>query len=162
MERWDWFKNYWQIGWFNNAQWCSKSIKIYQNLQICGSLHLPFLSPALCRCWGAWWTVDVKWKLPWKLSGTQVDSRWGFCLGCTIGANESHTVTPQIPSPGIMVNKGNHPQMALFQVSEILWFIQIFGGAEGATQDANRWGIRRAIHANLGATVLNLCKVTCC
>jgi hypothetical protein len=24
------------------------------------------------------------------------------------------------PNPGIMVNKGNHPQMALFQVSEIL------------------------------------------
>ena len=25
-----------------------------------------------------------------------------------------------LPSPGIMVNKGNHPQMALIQVSEIL------------------------------------------
>ena len=24
------------------------------------------------------------------------------------------------PNPGIMVSKGNHPQMALFQVSEIL------------------------------------------
>ena len=28
----------------------------------------------------------------------------------SIGANESHTVTPQIPSPGIMVNKENHPK----------------------------------------------------
>ena len=25
-----------------------------------------------------------------------------------------------LPSPGIMVNKGNHPKMALFQVSEWL------------------------------------------
>jgi hypothetical protein len=25
-----------------------------------------------------------------------------------------------------MVNKGNHPQMALFQVSELLWFTQIY------------------------------------
>ena len=30
-------------------------------------------------------------------------------------------------SPGIMVNKGNHPQMALIQVSEILQFTQING-----------------------------------
>ena len=25
-----------------------------------------------------------------------------------------------LPNPGIMVNKGNHPQMALIQVGEIL------------------------------------------
>jgi len=30
-----------------------------------------------------------------------------------------------LPNPGIMVNKGNHPQMALIQVSEILSFTQI-------------------------------------
>ena len=29
------------------------------------------------------------------------------------------------PSPGIMVYKGNHPQMALIQVSEILNFVHI-------------------------------------
>ena len=30
-------------------------------------------------------------------------------------------------SLGIMVSKGNHPQMALFQVSELLSFAQILG-----------------------------------
>ena len=29
------------------------------------------------------------------------------------------------PNPGIMINKGNHPKMALFQVSELLYFTQI-------------------------------------
>ena len=27
-----------------------------------------------------------------------------------------------LPNPGIMASKGNHPQMALIQVSEILYF----------------------------------------
>ena len=34
------------------------------------------------------------------------------------------------PKPGIMVSKGNHPQMALIQVSELLLFAQVYGNTD--------------------------------
>ena len=44
---------------------------------------------------------------------------------------------------GIMVNKVNHPQMALIQVSEILSFTQIYGFLQMYTSSTAQGGGRR-------------------
>ena len=97
----------------NDVQNLSKSIKILKspNLWVSSSpIFEPHTVQVLRRL------VDSRRQVKAAMKTVRNPGRflWGNVWDVpSIGVNESHTVTPQIPSPGIMVNKGNHPQIGL-------------------------------------------------